>query len=1175
VVISDQLHLPQTDVVIYAKDLYFLGNDAQIITTPLPFTNRAGPNATPQVVYPENYPDENKRGLRNPSSGSAAGHGAGGLKAGNIELHIKEFYSLNDLQEDIIATRFVLRGGKGQDPGNGTNGISSPYRLSRYSSCATRRHPLGLPFCTTEITWCTYNNSLSGYYIIYAYCNNGPGTNEYMQGLNTVAMPVDGTHAKPSGQPGKGGEGGLLTMPSGFNLSAYDEFGFGTPGTKGPTYSGGGASVPSKAVRIQHNTPFIPFVPCGWAILQKRATSGGNSAASPGPPPHGSNESPGGPAYEDAPYAWLHPLLAGWALNAIKDDYLSNRIIEAEMRMKEYIMAINLYVDDAASWTALSEDDQYALMQIYDEMQILLFRIENNLDYFGNPAGWVPMLSFEAYLNNFDNEIDRAINMLYLAYWIKTKAQNDNQQVKALAAARDALREELDSAKTQFDEEEGKLADLRTEAENLRAKIYQKRLEIKQKETDLEQQAIDEARGPLWVLFARSGLKGAAMAFSIFPAWQPELGRIGEGIRVISNIDPEKPWDTIIGETDVAKKFLDSQFEAATKAQKEANSKVDKNSVEAKKVEYLGNLRDASEGLTASLKDMRDFFASIEASQEEVDAELEKLKSASDDFQQLVKDVRDLIVENAKVARKILNTMQTIGSLSNLITKNILEIDALNRSVSAGEAVMNQNAMLYLENMERRTHDRLLKYHYYLAKAYEYRLLSFYPQQLDLQPLMEKFREIAVLNLAKPDDKHTISFEQFDSFKGIYQDILGTVAQEIIDGYSEYQLNRELQSDIYFQLAPEALEILNNEEKIVLNLVNEGIFPQARENLRIYDLGVYSIETVPVNGSYDPQATVQLYLEHSGLSEIKLDGRIYQFKHYGQSSSNSPNSDSQGASHPIFWEADYQPAIDILTNTKVSPYTTSLLTTVLGGVPNDIELFSRPSTWADLTISKTVTNNGVVDIHITENHWFKLTYDYTKKHPDSNLIELEVKVSTAELMGPGNMVVADADLTPYFIVADIPDVNGRQDARGRFIRIYVQNLAGSIAITAQEKYGDWLFRKWTDGDGNELPGGPMTDLTIIFDLDTNQIVSAQYAEGTLFFDSDEDADVDGVDLYELAMKLANNEEDDSRIANFARAFGHQNQNGGATAGVYYKAPSSLTSHKTKMIEKVMHHCCPK
>jgi hypothetical protein len=176
--------------------------------------------------------------------------------------------------------------------------------------------------------------------------------------------------------------------------------------------------------------------------------------------PNGRNEASG-----DV-YAWLHPLMVRKILNHAREDYLGEYISEAQARLAEYAAILEDYTSDTRG-NATDEMIPFELAQIYDEMQILLQQMENNLDYFGNPAGWVPMLSFEVNYQMFGQEIDRAIRMLYLAYWIRTTETDEAARADALVAARTELKLEIQQAQANYDDAANKIPLLKNKAENL------------------------------------------------------------------------------------------------------------------------------------------------------------------------------------------------------------------------------------------------------------------------------------------------------------------------------------------------------------------------------------------------------------------------------------------------------------------------------------------------------------------------------------------------------------------------------------------------------------------------------------------------------------------------------------------------------------------------------------
>ena len=97
-------------------------------------------------------------------------------------------------------------------------------------------------------------------------------------------------------------------------------------------------------------------------------------------------------------------------------------------------------------------------------------------------------------------------------------------------------------------------------------------------------------------------------------------------------------------------------------------------------------------------------------------------------------------------------------------------------------SVRNLRAMTYTKDMENRVTERLLKYHYYMKKAYEYRLLRKYPADLNLPELFNEFRQI--VDNETQTDSVVLSQSQFENLKAIYDDVLSTVTSEILDIYN-------------------------------------------------------------------------------------------------------------------------------------------------------------------------------------------------------------------------------------------------------------------------------------------------------------------------------------------------------------------------------------------------------
>jgi hypothetical protein len=259
------------------------------------------------------------------------------------------------------------------------------------------------------------------------------------------------------------------------------------------------------------------------------------------------------------------------------------------------------------------------------------------------------------------------------------------------------------------------------------------------------------------------------------------------------------------------------------------------------------------------------------------------------------------------------------------------------------------------------------------------------------------------------------------------------------------------------------------------------------ENVRIYDFKVFDISTQPVGGSYGRVASVDVNIEHTGISNFKSNGPIYQFRHYNTATEN-----------PIVWGARYDPVNDIIDPIKPSAASDSLLCSLLNSCADldHMMIYSRPSAWADLHLSRTVRDSTGLGIDITS-LTLELVFDFTRRNEALGRKDLEILVTTATSTGQGPTVVEDSSFQPYFVL-DRQDFNGRQDARGRVIRIYPAS-SQPLQVTAEAVYGAWKFDKWTDRLGGDLPGGPFDNPTIGLTIQDDRTICAQYvpiASGT-------------------------------------------------------------------------------
>ncbi|UCG47655.1 MAG: hypothetical protein JSU94_19495 [Phycisphaerales bacterium] len=1055
VIIRSPLHLPQTNVIIRADELVMEGAGAAIITTPM----------KNEVPADDLQPGDN------------------GLDAGDITLEVGELLVTHP------GTQFDLRGGSGQDGGDGADGAPGKSAASYWKTFEWTDSGIHFSWTAPEGEWIIYEE---------AYCTCLMGIPifafDYPPG-GITEVPTSGSNAKPSGKPGKGGRGGTLKTTVS-TATAYADVSPGIPGRTPPQrldqpwktkYYGGAAGWPNKWLKMKAHYCFT----AGFSITASYNDLGPTVAGAdalvvqPDAPSAGDY---GSCVIEGTSFGWIDPIAMDLLFGRAKDLYLNGRLDEAQARMEELSETLETYMADAA-WASVPPDSQRDLRKMYDQMKTLLYQIGNNLDYYGNPAGWVPMLSFEVNTTLFDSEIDRAIDMLYLGHWIGKTSATLTQRRDALLELHAQLVEEKDKAIEDYDEAMQNLGTLQIRAGEIRQRMEQAILSIQSLENYLKSQADANTQTPWW----KTGLKMAAVMCKVIPLVQPAAGYIGTGMEMAASFDPNKPYDTVLEGTQLVDQIISTQLDTvATGVGAAANAATGDVGDAAKFI--VDSLGVSKTGLTDYVTGMKAALDGIHAPADKVKAELERLKALSPEFKSQAERIEDLQAQQGELARDTAQTLLKLTSLADLITENLLALDTLREDL-ASQPTLDPRAAMYVNALNRRAVERLLKYHYYMAKAYEYRLLKPYTQALNLDDLMDE-----LANSVGPDGD-VIPAEQFATLKGIYRDAIATVAEEIFTMYNNNP--PELSAPVRFNLTPEEIAAINAGETVRLNLMDLGVFPSSDENVRIVDFKVYQIATQAVGGSYEQNAYVDLRIEHSGLSKLMSAGQTYLFRHYNRQTTN-----------PITWGARYFPVDDDVIPIAPGAATASLLRSLLSGdAVSDMMLYSRPSVWADLEFSMSVHNNAGKDIDLSTLR-LELQYDFVERNADLRLCDIQLQVATAE--PPEGTAKAERTFMPYFVLGT-PDKNQRLDARGWVHRIYPVNELGSVEIRAQQKYGDWKFNKWTNQYGQDLAEGPWLDPLLKVVPDMDQAYAAQYVPlYVLEADINSDCVVDFADFATMA-----------------------------------------------------------
>ena len=431
--------------------------------------------------------------------------------------------------------------------------------------------------------------------------------------------------------------------------------------------------------------------------------------------------------------------------------------------------------------------------------------------------------------------------------------------------------------------------------------------------------------------------------------------------------------------------------------------------------------------LLSTIGDVRTALQSNSVSDEEVRQVFDALCAESPEWKALKADLDNLDSKKKRLTTQLNDVYVTIPQVAATISVGILSLDAFRRDAIENNSKRDLYAMEYLEKMEQRAKNRLLKYHYYLRKAYEYRMLKPYEGEYNLVNMFERFEALATtLNYDS-----MVDLENYKALSSVFDDVVSGIAEEIIDDYSNNY--PEQSAPITIVIPKEQLDIINANENYSLNFYDMGIFAPDEENVRIVDLGIQHIET-HVDGNVGYSGYMDLNMTHSGISRFRKDGQIYWFDHRSKSTTS-----------PHTWGIRYDAVSKESTTIQPSAASSSLLASIVKNSDN-IMLFSRPAAWGDVTLTKKVHTSGGADV-VIDSLVLRLQYDFTRR--PNKLRNIDITVNEG--------------LLPY-IACSAEDINGRSNGNGVLNRSYaISNQP--VTFTAIEQYGTYHFVNWTDRGG--------------------------------------------------------------------------------------------------------------
>ena len=752
----------------------------------------------------------------------------------------------------------------------------------------------------------------------------------------------------------------------------------------------------------------------------------------------------------------------------VKDAYLNAHNGFTYTIFEEYTEWISKYQEASNEWAELSNEEKMDFNNIDIEMQTIMARIAQYLDYFGNPIGWVPMLSFEVNKIAFEQEIDKAIRVMYLSYWLKSISRSDSDRQNAIQDAITMVKNELGDNTTALTALAKLIPDLQKEANILQGEIDSLIDRIDQKMTQLLAQAEKNVEKQNRLNKASGILKAIATIAPVIPVVGTAIS-VGASIGYTALSVATGASDTY-GYGNAAEGFLKS----ASAVSGYTNISATLGQIKLTHPDSVKSAYDSISGqvtnLMSSVNKLRDVFNKSSAPSDQIQAELNKLTSNNPEFKELVANSEVLNSKKEVLMQKLSTALDNFVTATIESQNNISAIDVLNGNLFDGNSRNDLRAMQYLDAMERRSKERLLKYHYYIAKSYEYRLLKSYNTDLDLNKMFERFKAIADTSGSK-----MLSTADFQNLKAIYEEQLSSLTENIL---TEYNSNRpELSVPLRFKLKEEDLATLNEGRGINLNIFERGMIPSNHENVRIVSFKVVDID-VQLDGGIGSYAYFDLVLEHSGISRLINNGEIYYFNHINNQNQN-----------PITWGVRWDAINDMVNPFEPSFASSSLLYSILNGLneTSNIMIYSRPAAWADIRISKDNMTSAPNTKMIIKDLTFELQYDFMLRPSNSRILDIYAK----DVRG------SDVPLSPYITLSQ-EDKTGRTNGRPTMHRTYI--AGEKVTVEAPQEYGRWEFANWTGRSGAII--SEQTKITITMTNDSVLNANYRYTGPAIFATAD-------------------------------------------------------------------------
>lgn len=754
---------------------------------------------------------------------------------------------------------------------------------------------------------------------------------------------------------------------------------------------------------------------------------------------------------QNGQYDWLSPLWFRLSLIHLKDAYLYEKWDYVQNELDEYAISINDALNSPEG-KAKSGLDSIDLVQLRDEADEMRQHINQNLDYFGNPFGWAPNLSFEYNASLYTSELDYAIPAIAYIYSVENR-------VNILQAGKDKLdslirflADRQDTLIVKFNRSNKQVQPTTDEINAIDKETVDLQNQLQQRADALEQQAVSNTKRTGLRRIAQVG--GALCRIASIATGNKLLRQIGNGLDAASNMG-------FTGNLIDQGKSAYNDYQSLEKEWK-ANGEKLESSLPPNVKDMLNNPQQADqypsvigattgipipnskavEAVQQSLTDLANLRSSLiklqsaiqtgAAPDRVVQAELDRLRASDPEFNDLFDRIDKLVVRRGALVARLEQLIADLTFVINELPRIYLAASVISSSHIQANISLDPRVGPMMKDMEKSIRDRVLLYNYWMRKSYEYRVMTPYPYAVNPWNTFDMVRK----TIDDSVKSGVIPPSMVSGFKTLFANDLHAIASAIVVGYEKGGSTLSGAPGQY-PFTKEQMRALNRGEQVTVNPFE--VIPKLRtidghaiEDVRIADV-TFVINTKIIDTSSSIIPTYSIRADYPANSVVSSKGTDYRFL--------------SGSSIP--WRAVKEG--DSTRPTKRARSDTSLLRFLLGN-NLDIDFFSRPGVNTSLVLLASNKESDRTNCELDTNRPSILRVDYEYREQPTNQQTAFVRTNSTHIM-PTILVTADTNL-----IAD----KTRRDGNGEMNRTF--NNGQLVKMEAVSKYGAWQFDHWEAPD---------------------------------------------------------------------------------------------------------------